>query len=571
MTHCCSNSCICAYRRSLVVATLTVLMLSGCGGGGTTAPPPPTTTKTTITSVSVTPVSGNLLIKSTEQFGANVQGTGSFSTAVSWFVNDVQGGNTTVGTITSNGLYSAPATVPNPSSVSVKAQSVQDDTKVGTAQVNITPENVQINVSPSSGSAQLGGMLQFTSTVTGTVNTGVTWSVNNVQGGQSAIGTIDQTGLFTGPSNLPAHSTVSVSATSREDTTKSAAAAVTILGTAGGITVMVTPQNANLVFDGSKSIQFTAAVSGASNTGVTWSVDSNYAAIGQISSTGLFTPSGFNCTNAPASGVIRAVSVANAGAQGISVVNLVPPAPAVTGVSPQPADAQSLLQISGTFAVGASFAVFYPGPNGTTIPGTVSTVSGSSISGPVPLGASSGSLSVQQTCSSSEMGAQFGSQQSNSLPFSRLPRVRIRAVRQVLTPGESTQMLAAFLGDGTPRPLTWSALYGRISASGLFTAGSGTWDKVTGCISLTQQCDFYVFSVVPARIEPTVPVVPMSGTLQLSEVQGMNALSSTWTIGAGGGMVTSGGLYTASSTLPDSGDVPCGRLLPKCQRLRLCS
>jgi hypothetical protein len=106
--------------------------------------------------------------------------------------------------------------------------------------------------------------------------------------------------------NLPSHSTVSVGATSQEDTTKTAAA-VTVLGTAGGIAVTVTPQNPNVVFDGSKSIQFSAAVSGTSNSGVTWSVDPNYAAIGQISPTGLFTPYGFNCTNAPASGVIRAV------------------------------------------------------------------------------------------------------------------------------------------------------------------------------------------------------------------------------------------------------------------------
>jgi hypothetical protein len=303
MTESDSHACVRAYSRLLVVATMAVLMLYGCGGGGTTPPAPPTPT---ITSVSVTPASGSLLIKATQQFAASVQGTGSFSTAVSWFVNDVQGGNTPFGTITSNGLYSAPATVPNPSGVTVKAQSVQDGKKAGTTQVSITPENVQINISPSSGSAQLGGTLQFMSTVTGTVNTGVTWSVNNVQGGQSAIGSIDQTGLYTAPANLPAHSTVSVGATRQEDTTKTAAA-VTILGTAGGIAVTVTPQNPNVVFDGSKSIQFSAAVSGASNSGVTWSVDPNYAAIGQISSTGLFTPYGFNCTNAPASGVIRAV------------------------------------------------------------------------------------------------------------------------------------------------------------------------------------------------------------------------------------------------------------------------
>jgi hypothetical protein len=552
------QSCVPApFVRLLAVATIALLMLSGCVGGGTTAPPqpilPPAPPSSTITSVTVTPASVSILTKATQQFAANVQGTGSFTKSVSWSVNDVQGGNATVGTITSDGLYSAPTAVPNPSSVTVKAQSLEDGTKVGTAPVTIAPETVQINISPSSGSAQLGGTIQFMSTVTGTVNMGVIWSVNDIQGGQPATGTIDQTGLYAAPVNLPAHATVTVSATSQENSTKRAAAAVTILGTAGGITVTVTPENPNVVFDGTQSIQFSASVSGTTNTAVTWSVDSNSAGIGQISSTGLFTPASFNCSNFPGSGVIRAISAANTGAQGVAVVNLVPPTPVIAGLSPQPADAQSPVQISGTFGVGASLTVLYPGPNGTTIPGTVSTVAGNSVSGPVPLGASSGSLSVQQACSSPITGAEAPSQQSNSLPFRRLPRLRIRANSQVLAQGESTQMLAAFLGDPTPQPINWSALTGTITQSGIFTAGASDWDKVTGCISGTQQCDFFVFSVVPARIEPVVPVVQNGSTLQFSEIP--STLPPTWTIQAGGGSLNSSGLFTAPATPPDSGAI----------------
>ncbi len=548
-----SNTYLRSPRSSLAIALLTVPLLSGCGGGSTQPPPPPPAP--TITSVTVSPTGGTLPVKATQQFNANVEGTGTFNAAVNWFVNDEQGGNTTVGTITNTGLYTVPITVPSPSNVTVKAKSVQDSTKFGTAQLTIVLENVKIDISPSSGSTQLGGTLQFTANVTGTANTGVTWSVNNLQGGQASIGTINSTGLYTAPVNLPAHSTVSIVATSQEDVTKQAAAAVTILATAAGITVTVTPQNPSVPFDGSKSIQFAAAVSGTSNSGVTWSVDTSNGAIGQISNTGLFTPFGFNCSNVPVSGAIRAVSVANPGAQGVSVVNLAPPTPAITGISPQPADAQSTVQITGTFAVGAALIVDYPGPNGTSIPGTVSTVSGNSISSAVPLGASTGSLSVQQTCTGSETGAQFASQQSNSLPFVRLPRVHIRAHRQVLTTGESTQMVAAFFGDATPKPLTWTALFGKVSGSGVFTAGSGTWDKVTACISGTQQCDFYVFSIVSARIEPTVPVVSMGETLQLSAVQGTTTLTPTWTVGAGGGTVNPSGIYTAPITFPDSGPV----------------
>jgi hypothetical protein len=115
-------------------------------------------------------------------------------------------------------------------------------------------------------------------------------------------------------------------------------------------------------------------------------------------------------------------------------------------------------------------------------------------------------------------------------------------------------MLAAFMGDQTPRPITWSALSGAVTASGVFTAGASNWDKVTGCISGTQQCDSFVFSIVPARIEPAVPIVSTGSTLQLSEVP--SSLSLIWTLEAGGGILSSTGLYTAPSAVQDSGAVP---------------
>jgi hypothetical protein len=554
------NSCPRSFFRVpvslLKITVLGFAALCGCGGGssGSDAPPPPPAS--TITSVTVSPGGANLFVKATQQFTANVQGTGSFSSTVTWFVNDMQGGNALVGTITASGLYTAPSAVPSPASVTIKAQSTQDSTKVGTTAVNINAEKVQISISPPSGSVQLGTPLQFTATVTGTANTAVFWSVNGFAGGQPSVGLVDQSGLYTAPANLPAN-TVTVATTSQEDTTKTAAAIVTVRATAGGITVTVSPQNPSVSFDGSQNIQFTTTVTGTSNTSVTWSVDPNYGAIGQISSSGLFTPSAFNCGNVPGPGVVRAVSAANAGAQGVSKVNLVPPVPTITGLSPQPADARATMQVSGNFAVGASFTGLYPGPNGTTIPGTITTSVQSAqntISGPVPLGASSGFFSVQQSCVAFETGMQYPVQASNSLPFVRLPRLRVRANRQILTPGESVQMLTAFMGDPIPKPVTWTALFGTVTQNGVFTAAAGNWDKVTGCISGTQQCDFFVFSVVPARIEPAAPVVPTGGTLQLSEVP--NGSAPTWTIEAGGGSLSPAGLYTAPTTLPDSGAVP---------------
>jgi serine protease len=72
----------------------------------------------------------------TQAFSATVANTSN--TAVTWQVNGITGGNATVGTISASGLYTAPATVPSPSTVTVRAISNADNTRFGSAQVTVT-------------------------------------------------------------------------------------------------------------------------------------------------------------------------------------------------------------------------------------------------------------------------------------------------------------------------------------------------------------------------------------------------------------------------------------------------
>ena len=51
-------------------------------------------------------------MKQTRQFTATVQNT--TNTAVIWKVNGIAGGNSTVGTISTSGVYKAPNSVPRP-------------------------------------------------------------------------------------------------------------------------------------------------------------------------------------------------------------------------------------------------------------------------------------------------------------------------------------------------------------------------------------------------------------------------------------------------------------------------
>ena len=69
------------------------------------------------------------------QFQASVWDSSNIN--VTWSVGGVAGGNATLGTISSGGLYSAPSVVPNPAQVVVTATSVADPTKSGNSNVTV--------------------------------------------------------------------------------------------------------------------------------------------------------------------------------------------------------------------------------------------------------------------------------------------------------------------------------------------------------------------------------------------------------------------------------------------------
>ena len=180
-------------------------------------------------SVSVSPPSATVQIDKQQQFGATV--TGNSNQAVTWDVNGAIGGNGTVGFIDSiSGLYTAPAVVPSPATVTVHATSNAVTSASGSASVTITnpPPPVSVSITPTSTSVRIGRSKQFTASVQNTSNTSVTWRVNGLQGGNSTVGKISSSGLYTAPSAVPSPATVTVTAVSAADPTKSANASVTI-------------------------------------------------------------------------------------------------------------------------------------------------------------------------------------------------------------------------------------------------------------------------------------------------------------------------------------------------------
>jgi uncharacterized protein (DUF1800 family) len=138
-----------ATNVSLTIAMLLILALAtSCGGGalagnngnsgnggngGHTNPPPPPPTPAT--SVTLTPTSSTIFAGQTVTFKATVNGTPDQT--LTWSVNGIVGGNSTVGTINIYGLYQAPAAMPNPNQVTIKAVSTTNANASASGSVTI--------------------------------------------------------------------------------------------------------------------------------------------------------------------------------------------------------------------------------------------------------------------------------------------------------------------------------------------------------------------------------------------------------------------------------------------------
>ena len=191
------------------------------------------TVTVTLIGVTVTPATASISRIQTQAFTATV--VNSTNPAVTWKVDDVQGGNATAGTISAAGLYT-PSPTTTAVTHSITATSVADPTRSGSASVTVTlppPVAVAVTVTPATASISTIQKQQFTATVVNSTDPAVTWKVDDVQGGNATVGTISAAGLYT-PSPLEA--TRSVTATSVADPTKSGSASVTVKFLSGVLT-----------------------------------------------------------------------------------------------------------------------------------------------------------------------------------------------------------------------------------------------------------------------------------------------------------------------------------------------
>ncbi|HEY1801284.1 MAG TPA: pyrrolo-quinoline quinone [Terriglobales bacterium] len=114
---------------ALAVVGFSIYAIS-CGGGSSAVTPQPGPTPASFT---ITPSSSSIIITQTQQFIA------SAGNNVNWSVNGTAGGNTSVGTISSSGLYTAPAKVPESAKITVGATSAADSSSSASTDATIVP------------------------------------------------------------------------------------------------------------------------------------------------------------------------------------------------------------------------------------------------------------------------------------------------------------------------------------------------------------------------------------------------------------------------------------------------
>jgi len=174
------------WSRAFAIAAISCLL--ACG---------PESTPAVAVAIASSPTAASIQIATQLQLSASV--TGTEQTRVAWRVAEGMAG----GSITQDGLYTAPATV---GSYRVIATSAADPSQSASALIEVIdapPLVSSVVVGPRDAKLEGGSKLQFGAMIDGAVGLGVRWSV--IPGG--AGGTIDPVGLYTAP-NAPGSDTI---------------------------------------------------------------------------------------------------------------------------------------------------------------------------------------------------------------------------------------------------------------------------------------------------------------------------------------------------------------------------
>jgi hypothetical protein len=223
----------------------------------------------TLAPLSVSPATLTLYAGQTQQF--SVAAGGATVPTVTWTMTP-----TTVGTLTAAGLYTAPSSISANQTITITATNTANSAETVNGTLTLIPVAVSA-LSPSTVSLQINQTQTFTATVTGTSNQTLNWTLSP---SGATSGSVSSAGVYNAPSTIPSSKTVTITATSAADSTKSSSVQITLIPD----TLAISPTSA--ILTAGQSQQFTATVTGTSNAFVNWTM---VPSVGTLSSGGYYT------------------------------------------------------------------------------------------------------------------------------------------------------------------------------------------------------------------------------------------------------------------------------------------
>jgi hypothetical protein len=541
-----SLSTLKSWARTIVPAFLLSLGLTGCGSTGESVTP----NSGLAGPILIQAAQSTVQVGSTDQLTAIRQGL-SISGGM-WSV----GGGTSDGSITSGGLYTAPASIPNPNTVTVQ---YLYDTQIYTFSLTVSAASAATGPITIQGALPSLPVLStdlLSASQQNTVLTNGQWSV---VGGPSN-GSIDATGLYQAPAAVPGLSTVSIIYTLAGQT---ATVSISIVPAVAAPTPTSTPiaireALPNVVV--LETDQMTAFQHNAVAPGGQWSVlggPSN----GSIDSTGLyrapaFVPSSPNVTIE----YTLAGQVATAEVTVVAALSSQPTKPwpiTIQGILPTvPTLGTDQLTASqqGTVSTSGQWSVLGDAADGTIDP-TGLYHAPSSI--PTP-----SSITIEYTLAGQTATASLTVVSETTLPPAQAP-IMIGEAQATVTVLGTDQLTATQQNtpvDGGLWSVIGGAANGYIDPHGLYHAPSlvPAAGAVTVEYTLLGQ-NATATLVVTSPAEPPIllleaqSVVPANGIDQLTATQqGVSIASGTWVVvgGISNGTISSSGLYHAPPTVP---------------------
>ncbi|MDX2151381.1 MAG: DUF1800 family protein [Bryobacteraceae bacterium] len=320
--------------------------------------------------VTVSPATTSLRPSATKDFGAYVKN--SNNQAVTWLVNNIAGGNATIGTINTDGIYTAPAIRGALTTVTVTAKSVAAPTATGNATVtllNPTPSIESLNPPAvnigSFGVAISGKGFLPTSKLL-------------IDGVPSPATYVSPTELrFSATYNTP----IKVSLSVVNPDPGAAASYSKSLTVMPPVALSLSPETTTVRLFATK--KFTASVSNAVNKTVIWTVNDipgGNATVGTIDATGLYTaPTTLPTPNAI---TIKAVAAASSTAVDTAAATILNPIPVLQSTLPAtlPISDNGTFVVTGTGFIPTSTAKL----NNVAIPATYISPTQLRLTGPVP-------------------------------------------------------------------------------------------------------------------------------------------------------------------------------------------